>query len=283
MIDYHIHPGYSIDADPYSLEEYCIKALELGLREICFTTHCEFDPSRADLDWFVRCDGRIVPMHPPEWLNRYFKDIAMCAGMFRKDGLIVKAGLEAGFDLGLERNIEGVISQYPFDFVIGSVHCLDHIAISSETESPGYFRGKNLQEAAGAYFRTLAAAVASGLFDVIGHLDVYRRHGTPFYGEATELMYQSHIDEVLTLMVKNGTGLELNTSALRHNRGLFYPAEQILMMAVEKGVSNFTIGSDCHRISELGRNIFPAVESAKKIGIKFSVYERRKPRLVEEM
>lgn len=283
MIDYHIHPDYSIDADPYSMEEYCIKALELGLSEICFTTHCEFDPLRKNLDWFVRCCGTIVPMHPVTWLDRYFEDIARCSGKFLKEGLIVKAGLEAGFDHGLERDIEDVLSQYPFDFIIGSVHCLDHIAISSAAESPGYFRGKSLQEAADAYFGTLAGAIASGLFDVIGHLDIYRRHGTSIYGEGTAAVFQGHIDGILELMVKKGAGLEINTSASRHNQGLFYPAEQLLIKAVEKGVKNFTIGSDCHRISELGRNFYPALESAKKIGIKFSVYERRKPKPAGEI
>ena len=281
MFDYHIHPDYSIDAEPFSIADYCVKALRIGLKEICFTTHCEFDPIRKDFDWFVRCNGEIVPMHPNTWMDMYFADITRCAGIYGPQGLIVKAGLEAGFDMGLDKYIEKVLSRYPFDFVIGSVHCLDHIAISSEKESPGYFQGATLQEAADKYFNTLGEAVASGMFDVIGHLDIYRRHGTEFFGKETVSAYKEHLDGILQLMLKNSTGIEINTSAARHYRGAFYPAESILVRAVEKGVKLFTIGSDCHRISELGQGINQAMKTAKKLGINFSVFKKRKPRLWE--
>ena len=42
--DYHVHPDYSIDASPVKIRDYCQKALELELREICFTTNVELDP-----------------------------------------------------------------------------------------------------------------------------------------------------------------------------------------------------------------------------------------------
>lgn len=56
-----------------------------------------------------------------------------------------KAGLEVGYDLGLEKAIERVVKSYPFDFVLGSVHSLEHIAISSKKESRFYFPGRQLE------------------------------------------------------------------------------------------------------------------------------------------
>lgn len=278
MIDYHIHPDYSIDADPFSMDSYCRKALEIGLREICFTTHCEFDPLRKHLDWFVRCRGGIAPMHPAGWLEQYFQDVAACSEAYTGSGLVVRAGLEAGYDLGLEREIEDVLCQYPFDFVIGSVHCLDHVAISSGNESPGYFAGKKPETVAAAYFKTLRAAVATGLFDVIGHLDIYRRHGTKFFGDEMKVIYREYIGDILDLMLKNGTGLEINTSSLRHGQGAFYPGTEILTEAVMKGIRHFTVGSDCHRVSELGRGVFQALRVADNLGVNISVYEKRQPK-----
>jgi len=60
--DYHVHPDYSIDASPVKIREYCQKALELGLAEICFTTHIELDPVRREKDNFVNLNGEKVPV-----------------------------------------------------------------------------------------------------------------------------------------------------------------------------------------------------------------------------
>lgn len=277
MIDYHIHPDYSIDADPFSMDQYCSRAVEIGLGEICFTTHYEFDPVRADLDWFVRCGGKIVPMHPASgWLDTYFAEAAACAVKYAPQGLKVRTGIEAGYDLGLEKKIEEVLLAYPFDFVIGSVHCLDHVAISSKKESMDYYKYKKLHQVAADYYHTLREAVKSGLFDVIGHLDIYRRHGTAFFGEETASVFGSYIEDILKEMVKTKTGLELNTSSFRHGQGSFYPHENILSMARRSGVSVFTAGSDCHRLSELGMGISEAMERGKKLGINVCGFEKRK-------
>lgn len=278
MIDYHIHPDYSIDAEPFSMHTYCEQALLLGLREICFTTHCEFDILRQELDWYVRCRGNIVPMHPAEWLEYYFEDALKCREIFKASGLSVKVGLEAGYDLGLDEQISRVVDSYPFDFVIGSVHCLDHCAISSGRESMDYYTGKKLTDIAGSYYKTLIEAVKSGLFDVVGHLDIYRRHGARFFDPAINDIYREYINDVLKLMVSKGTGLELNTSSLRQGQGSFYPTEGILKEALRVGVKNFTIGSDCHRIEDLAQGVYHGLELGKAMGIDFKVYEKRVPK-----
>ena len=46
MTDYHVHSDYSQDAEG-SIFDYCRRARELGLEEICLTPHFEIDPVRA--------------------------------------------------------------------------------------------------------------------------------------------------------------------------------------------------------------------------------------------
>lgn len=283
MIDYHIHPDYSIDAEPFSMVDYCRKAVEIGLKEICFTTHCEFDESRSKLDWFVRSRGEIVSMHPVTWLDNYFYEVRQCQKSFCDTGLTVRIGLEAGYDLGLDRKIAAVLEQYPFDFVIGSIHCLEHIAISSGKESPAYFPGKEPGEVAKDYFCTLKEAIQSKLFDVVGHLDIYRRHGTGYLGERIDEIHSGYLEEIFALLVKTDTGLELNTSSVRHDQGDFYPSYDIVKEAVLAGVDKFTVGSDCHRLGELGSGVGHAMKVAKKLGVKFSVYDQRIPRCFEDI
>ena len=58
--DYHIHPDYSPDADRVKIIDYCHRALELNLEEICFTTHLEFGPPGSA---------------QPDWLENYIAEI----------------------------------------------------------------------------------------------------------------------------------------------------------------------------------------------------------------
>ena len=56
LSDYHVHPDCSLDATG-TIDQYCQRALEMGLEEICFTTHYDMDPVRRDEDPFMRIDG----------------------------------------------------------------------------------------------------------------------------------------------------------------------------------------------------------------------------------
>ena len=134
--DYHVHPNYSIDASPATIKDYCQKALALELREICFCTHVELDPLRRDKENFVMVNGEKWPVYEFEWLDYYFQEIAQAQEEFKNSGLKVKAGVEMGYCPGVEGTIERIVSDYPFDFVMGAIHCLDHISIYSKKKAP---------------------------------------------------------------------------------------------------------------------------------------------------
>jgi histidinol-phosphatase (PHP family) len=180
--DYHVHPDYSIDASPVKIRQYCLRALELGIVEICFTTHVELDPIRKEKDNFVSLNGERIPVLNPVWLDSYFEEITRAQEEFKFVNLKVKAGIEIGYCPGQEKEIEKITENYPFDFVMGAIHCLDHIAISSMKESPRYFEPRSLSAVQADYFSTLEEAVKTGLFDCIAHVDLYRRYGIRHFG-----------------------------------------------------------------------------------------------------
>lgn len=278
MIDYHIHPGYSIDAENISMIRYCEKAIEIGLVEICFTTHFECDPTRAHLDWFVRCQGQIISIMD-NWMDAYFRDIAQCQRTFGPLGLQVKAGVEVGYDLGLEETIAKLVHNYPFDMVMGSVHCVDHVAISSQKESEQFFQDKELTKVVKKYFTTLLAGIKTGLFDVVGHFDLYRRFGIRQFGEAIWSSHEPYIEEILSAMVCNNMAVEINTSSLRQGHQSFYPSAKILEMAQKRGVIGVTIGSDAHRLSELGQGVQAAHKLARELALPILTYTHRQPQV----
>jgi len=275
--DYHIHPDYSIDAAPVTMHDYCLKALQLNLAEICFTTHVELDPQRDHLENFVSVDGRRVPAREKSWLDRYFREFRQVQQRFKDEGLTVRVGLEIGYCPGIEREIEELVDRYPFDYILGAIHCLDHISISSKKESPAYFRRKSVSQMADEYFRVLMEAVRTGLFDCIAHVDLYRRYGVAFYGEAVLEIHRGRLEPVLQEMARRGMGLEINTSSRRRGLREFHPTEEILALAARCGITVFTVGSDAHSLEELGGDIGEALALLQKHQLANHGFVQRKP------
>ncbi|HHT49550.1 MAG TPA: histidinol-phosphatase [Firmicutes bacterium] len=273
--DYHIHPNYSIDAVPFSIQAYCTKAVKLKLEEICFTTHVEIDPVRRELDNFVAVNGERLSVWDFTWLDCYFTELAQAQERFKGAKLRIKAGLEVGYCPGQEKAIERIVNNYPFDFVLGAIHCLNHISISSKQESPLYFQDCTLNNLRRDYFSTLQAAVESDLFDCIAHLDLYRRYGLIHLGPEVMTIHREMIEPILSRMAKQGMGLEINTSSYRRGLKEFHPTKEILRLAVQAGISVFTVGSDAHTLCELGDNIEAALLLLKEYNLNNHIFTQR--------
>lgn len=274
--DYHVHPDYSIDAAPIKVREYCKQALHLGLEEICFTTHLELDPVRKEIDNFVMYRGKKQPVRQLDWLDGYFEEIHQAQEEFKSSGLKVKAGIEVGYDRGLEEEIEQIVSRYPFDFVMGAIHCIDHIAISSKKESPRYYETHTLQELQQDYFTLLEDAVKSGLFDCMAHVDLYQRYGFQHYGEELLHVHRGVAEPIFREMARRGMGLEINTSSRRRGIQQFHPFPDVIATAKEAGVTVFTVGSDAHSLEDLGSHIEEALELLARYGLTNHVFEQRR-------
>ncbi|MGI6575043.1 MAG: histidinol-phosphatase [bacterium] len=274
--DYHIHPNYSLDASPVSIKEYCYRAVELGLVDICFTTHLELDPVRQDIDNYAVLNGEKIPVHNYAWLDNYFAEIAQAQEEFRADGLKVKAGIEIGYCREAEKDMEKIINNYPFDFVLGAIHCINHIAISSMQESPLYFQSRSLSQVRTDYFSILGELVASGLFDAIAHIDFYRRYGINQFGPEILTIHRGAIEPIFMEMARRKMGLEINSSSLRRGLKEFHPSREILALAAKSGVQIFTIGSDAHSLEQLGGYFDEAYALLEEYNLVNHVYSRRR-------
>lgn len=280
--DYHIHPNYSIDASPTPIREYCYRAVELGLSEICFTTHVEVDPVRSDKDNFVMVNGEKVSVLNEVWIESYINEITEAQKEFKKENLQVKAGIEVGYCPGTEDFIEKITSTYPFDFVMGAIHCLKHIAISSKKESPLYYQKKSLEDLRADYFGMLKELVQTGLFDIVAHLDLYRRYGTDFYGDDIFTVHRGVIEPIFEEMARKSMGLEINTSSRLRGLQEFHPHEEIIALAAESGVQVFTVGSDTHSLEQLGGYIDEALAQLAKYNLSNHVFTKRQAIPVEK-
>lgn len=218
-----------------------------------------------------------MPMEDDSWLECYFRDLEEAQREFSGAGLRIKAGLEVGFERGAEAAIERVVAGYPFDFVLGSIHCLDHHAISSRQECWAYFTRRDPGALAEDYFGALKSAVDTELFDCIGHLDLYKRYGYEFFGREINDLHLGRVEDVFLAMARRGTGLEVNTSSRRRCLAEFHPSKDILLLAKKAGIKIFTVGSDTHKKSDLGYCTREAAQLLREMDLQTSVFTSRRP------
>ena len=261
LVDYHVHSDYSVDATG-TVVEFCDRALKLGLREICFTQHYDLEPLER-----ARLNGRLVPMDS-DWLDHYLNDVEKAREMYKGTGLKIKFGVEVGCSHRYLKEIEKTLKQYSFDYVIGSIHYLDEMRISEPTETWLRFRGLSAREVCRRYYLEMERVVKTGLFDAIGHFDIYKKYGDRFFGEDIFHGYEGLVEPIFDYMAGNSIGLEVNTQCFRKGLSEPSPSEGILKIAKERGVRVITLGSDCHSVAQLGMDLEKVVRMVENAGFQ---------------
>ena len=102
---------------------------------------------------------------------------------------------------------------HAYDFVIGSVH----VYARRRTTAIAWRRGRRqaARRDRRAVLRRGPAAIRSGLFDTIGHLDFVKRYLVPHVTPADLAAAPELYEPLLRALVETGTALEVNTSGLR--------------------------------------------------------------------
>ena len=97
-IDYHMHTHFSGDSEA-SPREYIEQAIRVGLDEICFTDHRDFDYpiDTFDLD-----------------TDAYFMELSALKNEY-VDRITIKIGVEVGLDMDHIDEINTFVAQCPFD------------------------------------------------------------------------------------------------------------------------------------------------------------------------
>ena len=278
MFDYHIHPNYSIDATG-EVEEFCRAALRVGLKEIAFTTHLDSD--RAGEDYYVIVEGEQVDVSSSFWFEDYESTIRAAGDRYEEQGVRVLLGVEVDCFPGVQGALPERFFSTDFDFVIGSVHLIDHIAISANGRAEEAFRKYSLDELGEKYYSILLDSIDLEIFDVLAHIDLYRRYGEVFYGESIHDLWKPHVVELSRKMKSKSVGFEVNTSSLRRGMQQPMPEERIIHALKHEGIDIVTVGSDAHTPIDVGKGIKAALEIIREAGFEgISSYRRRNSSIV---
>lgn len=187
-------------------------------------------------------------------------------------GVRVMAGLEADYVPGSEDAYHELISRYPLDYVLGSVHWIDGWSLFSEALPEGWTREH-------AWSRALALtrqAAQAGLFDVLAHLDVLSTKG-----HLPEHWHTPELDETLDAIADSGLAIELNTSGWRKPVNECFPRPGIVALAAQRGIP-ICLGSDAHRPEDVGAGFERAEKVFWEAGYRQTVtFEGRERRILE--
>ncbi len=259
LIDCHVHSTCSGDC-PVPMQDMCARAVELGIGEIWFTEH--FDNNPLDM-----CYGMFD-------LDSYRATIDDARRMF--DGrLRIYTGIEFG-----EPYMYPALTQeaktWGLDVILGSMHWVgDSIVAVDEfpdSDMDALYRG---------YFAEVLKMVEFGGFDVMAHFDLVKRFGVKYAGPFDFPRYRDRIAAILEVMIRQGIALEVNTSGLRQPCQETFPGLDTLRLYRDLGGELLTIGTDSHRIAQLGFGLREGMDLIWQAGFgTITIYEQRRPRFV---
>ncbi len=255
ICDSHIHSKYSIDGDKSpagSLESICKAAIEAGLSEITVTDH--FDVNSA-------YDG----------IYGYDADSAYEEYLSVKDKYEGKIRFNFGIELGQPCEhpelAEKMLASKPFDFVLGSLHCLKGV--------PDFFflKYEAMLEAEyillwKRYLTELHDLVDSGYINSLAHITYPYRYIKRAGRELDLTRWYDDIERIFEKIIKKGIALEINTSGYRQGMEGPVPDDGIIRLYQQCGGKLITCGSDAHRCINLGSHIEDEYIKLKGIGFE---------------
>jgi len=229
--DGHLHTELSPDSD-VPIDAYAAQAVERRIAEIAITDHVDFVPGTPAYA-FTTFAGR----------ERIVRD---AAERWAPEGITIRFGVEITYDHAHEADIRDHLARHAYDFVIGSVHVYADSPFHAERVA-AWTAGRSLPEIVAPYFEEVLAAIRSGLFDTIGHLDFVKRYLVPYVTPAQLASAPELYEPLLAALVETGTALEVNTSGLRQSPAETYPAAPIVDRYRVLGGTAISAGSDAHR------------------------------------
>jgi histidinol-phosphatase (PHP family) len=171
----------------------------------------------------------------------------------------VLLGIEADYRPQTVSEVRSLLDAYPFDYVIGSVHHLGDWGFDDPRQIDGYDE-RDIDEVWVDYFRLVGEAADSGLFTILGHLDLVKKFGF----RPTQVLSRE-LDHLVGRIARAGVLVEINTAGLHKPVGEAYPTLDILRRLRRAGVG-ITFGSDAHRPNEVGRDFAHGVDLAREAG-----------------
>ena len=261
MFDYHMHTNVSYDGRMTAMQAVDT-AVKVGLKEICFTDHLDYDP-----------------LNPESKLQYELEKYSAAYDYLTHKDLKIRRGMEFGMLLDNQEMLLKKTSERHYDFVIGSAHVCD----KADPYFPEYWKDKTEYEGTYRYFEYILECInVFDDFDVFGHVDYIVRYGPTKAENYSYQKYQEILNEILKTLISKNIGLELNTAGLKYGLGFAHPHMDILKKYREFGGEIITVGSDGHKPEHLAYDFHKVPSILKEAGFHYyTIFKNRKPEFIK--
>lgn len=263
LTSYHVHSNISDGKN--TIREFAEAAVRAGIDELGISDHYVLLASGRRICWSMPLDG----------LPTYFDDLRAADEEF-KGKLVLRYGLEADHDPEAAAELGEILRSYPFDYVIGSVHFIDGFSVDERKENWDALTEPERNDMVRTYWDRITRLARSGLYDFVGHLDLYKKFGLQPSVDVSE-----EITTALDAIAESEMAIEINTAgwSMELIREA-YPSASILSGCYRRGIP-IVITSDAHVTDTLTRNFERAFALARSVGYSEAITfnQRRKHRV----
>ena len=276
LFDSHTHSGFSPDADKgATIEKMSARAAELGLDFVTVTDHCDCNywlpENEFEYQQYQKSDSMMFGCrdYATKSIEHTLALKAKCPDLL--------CGVELGQPLQNIDAAKQILSHEGLDFVIGSLHM-------NRGERDFYYIEYNKMDSSGLhclldnYFSEIYEMCQQDLFDSLGHLTYPLRYIVGEYGIAPDMSrYDDIIREIFSTLIHNGRAIEINTSGYRQKYGKPFPDERYLKLYRSLGGELITIGSDAHKLADIGAGLTQGCELLRDCGFRYiTLFKNRK-------
>jgi histidinol-phosphatase (PHP family) len=222
----------------------------------------------------------LVPGHEVPWslaqtgLPDYFRALH-AARRLAGEELVLRFGIEADYIPESVAELGEILQAYPLDYVIGSVHFIDGFPVDDSASHWEAISQDERNVKIRKYWARVTDMASSGVFDIAGHLDLYKK-----FGHHATVDLSTDIAAALDAIAEAGMAVELNTSGL-HYVGEAYPSPAILLECHSRGIPTL-VTADAHIPQHLTRGYDVGIGELRKAGYtQQAVFEGRRMSLVD--
>lgn len=232
--DYHVHTHFCGHARG-TMEDMVRYAISVGLEEIGFADHLPL----------MYTDDRLRSMARTQ-LPVYVDEVLKLKEVFSGQ-INVRLGIEADYYPPSMDEIERMLAEHPFEYVIGSIHYLCDWMFD-DPRHVERFKEIDLNSFYEEYLESLVGMIKTGLFDVVAHPDLVKK-----FGHRPSIDLKPYYREILLAIKEGGLCYEVNTAGLRWPANEVYPEPAFIRLGAELDVP-VTLGSDAHCPEDIGRD-----------------------------
>jgi histidinol-phosphatase (PHP family) len=256
VLDYHLHlwphTQREAEATVEQVASYCETAVAAGVTEIALTEHL-FRFVQADKllhgFWDDLPGEALRPGMAAYWDHHAHVDLDTYVEVVeavKAEGLPVVLGMEVDYYEGRMDEVAGLLADYPFDVLLGSVHWLGawRFDVLNDPLVMAEWTVRDIDQVWDEYTRAMEELGESGACDVYAHPDLVKVAGH------VPAVPDEFYDRIAEAAAASGMAAEVSSAGWRKPVGEEYPAPPLLRRFVDRGVP-LTTASDAHSLPDV--------------------------------